>query len=116
MTTAYIKKHIEELCANSEEQSRLIQLKLEADLVKPAQRIIRKKSIELQLEDLTRSLPPNLLNRPWSMAELVLRLDGIYRDRPHAQNVGDALRRAGWTAKRLWGKWGGVRLWFPPSS
>ena len=117
MTTAYIKKHIGELCANSEEQSRLIQLKLEAELVKPAQRIIRKKPLADQITELVQSTPPKLLNRPWSMAELVARLEGKYRNRPHGQNVGDALRRAGWKSIRHWGKeWQGRRLWMPPGS
>ncbi len=117
MTSTFVTKYIADLCASSEEQSHLIQLKLKADLVKPAQRIIRKKSLTQQIEELMQSMPPKMLNRPWSMAELVLRLEGKYKARPHSQNIGDALRKAGWRSRRLWGKeWGGLRLWLPPGS
>ena len=69
-----------------------------------------------QIIELMKSTPPQLLNRPWSMAELVARLDGKYRDRPHAQNVGKALRIIGWNYRRYWGKgYNGVRVWLPPT-
>ena len=50
------------------------------------------------------------------MAELVARLDGKYRDRPHPQDVGQALRKIGWNYGRYWGKgYNGVRVWLPPT-
>ena len=68
-----------------------------------------------QITELMNSLPYALRNKPWSMQELTQRLNGKYRDRPHAQMVGIALRQLGWTRKRLWGiDYQGVRLWIPP--
>ena len=49
-----------------------------------------------QIDGLMRSLPPVLRDRPWSMDDLVGRLQGRYRDRPHAAGVGQALRALGW--------------------
>ena len=73
------------------------------------------KPLDRQIEELMRCLPPQLLNRPWSMAELVQRLQGKYRDRPHGQQVGEALLRSGWSKERLWGKgWDGRRVWLAP--
>jgi transposase len=73
------------------------------------------KPLTEQIIELMKSTPPQLLNRPWSMAELVARLDGKYQDRPHAQNVGQALRIIGWNYRRYWTKgFNGARLWTPP--
>ena len=62
-----------------------------------------------QVEALMRSLPPAQRNRPWAMDELVARLRGRYNARPCAGEVGDALRRLGWTRIRDWSKGGGGR-------
>jgi hypothetical protein len=68
-----------------------------------------------QITELMSSLPYALKNKPWSMQELTQRLNGKYRDRPHPQMVGIALRQLGWTRKRLWSSdYQGVRLWIPP--
>lgn len=68
-----------------------------------------------QITDLMNSLPPALRDRPWGMGELVLRLRGKYRDRPHPQNVGAALRTLGWQRFRCWSRgFNGVRVWVPP--
>jgi hypothetical protein len=68
-----------------------------------------------QITELMDSLPHALRNKPWSMQELTQRLNGKYRDRPHAQMVGIALRQLGWTRKRLFStEYQGVRLWIPP--
>ncbi len=68
-----------------------------------------------QITELMSSLPYALQNKPWSMQELTQRLNGKFRDRPHAQMVGIALRQLGWTRKRLWSSdYQGVRLWIPP--
>ena len=65
-----------------------------------------------QIEALMRSLSPAQRNRPWSMDELVARLKGRYSARPHAMNVGQALRAMGWVSKRDWTRDGaGRRYW-----
>jgi hypothetical protein len=72
------------------------------------------KPIDVQIVELMLTLPPQLRDRPWSMAELVTRLTGKYRDRPHPQNVGDALRRLGWRKERRYGQgYDGARVWLP---
>jgi hypothetical protein len=51
-------------------------------------------------------------DRPWSMDELVARLQGRYSARPHPMNVGQALRALGWTQRRDWTRdGGGRRMW-----
>lgn len=73
------------------------------------------KSLDQQLTELLRSLPPALRDRPWSIQDLVNRLEGRYRQRPHAQGVGQALRRLGWSRIRPGDASGGERrMWVPP--
>jgi hypothetical protein len=69
------------------------------------------KPLTDQITELMASLPPALQDRPWNMSDLVQRLAGKYRARPHTQQVGEALRRLGWIRKRVYGDYGGVRLW-----
>lgn len=96
------RSYMEELRHIAVEQNRLHMVK----------QIKNTKGLDIQLTELMSSLPPQLRDRPWSMAELVCRLQGKYRDRPHAQQVGDALRRLGWQRLRLYGKgFDGVRVW-----
>ena len=65
-----------------------------------------------QIEALMRSLSPAQRNRPWSMDELVARLNGRFSSRPHAMHVGKALRALGWVSKRDWTREGcGRRVW-----
>jgi hypothetical protein len=72
--------------------------------------------LDQQITDLMRTLPPARQIAPWSIDDLVARLDGKYRDRPHAKGVGEALRRLGWQHVRLWAKeHGGRRYWVAPS-
>lgn len=74
----------------------------------------RAKPLEVQIREYIDSLPPFLRERPITMAEIVNQLTGRYRDRPHAQHVGAALRSLGYKPKRLWGKQGeGKRVWVP---
>ena len=74
------------------------------------------KPLTDQIEDLMASLPPALRERDWAMADLVGRLQGRYRDRPHPANVGQALRALGWAQQRDWSvSGGGRRVWVPPS-
>lgn len=86
--------------------------KAEADAHCGSTRNHEVKPLTDQIEALMRSLPPAQRDRPWSMAELVCRLQGRYRDRPHAADVGQALRALGWTRKRDWtSEGGGRRVW-----
>ena len=75
------------------------------------------KPLDQQITELMRSLPPAVRDRPWALQDIVNRLDGRYRQRPHAQGVGQALRRLGWTRIRPEDAAGqGRRLWVPPRS
>lgn len=108
----------EQVKSKSEESRRLHKLERETKAVsqlnKQRDLARRTKPLTEQITELMASLPPAVRDRPWSSAELVNRLVGKYRDRPHAQHVGDALRRLGWNRVRLYGKFDGVRLWVPP--
>ena len=109
---SYLQNHLAKMRLHAEDLKAQIQLKSEVKSNYPRQLTPLTK----QITELMQSMPPMILNRPWSMSELVLRLDGAYRDRPHAQNVGDALRKLGWKRDRYWGNgYNGVRLWLPPS-
>ena len=110
-----VQAYAAELRARVEERSRLHRLQQEAQAsAKPAQSLRQVKPLDAQITELMRSLPPQLRNRPWSMPELVQRLTGKYRDRPHAQQVGEALRRLGWRRERRWEKgFDGARVWVP---
>jgi hypothetical protein len=82
---------------------------------RPAPATKQVKPLDQQITELMRSLPPQLRDRPWSMAELVQRLQGKYRDLPHSQQVGEALLRCGWVKERRWEKgWDGRRIWLAP--
>ena len=109
--TAYIAQ----LNKSVEEENRIHQFRAEAETIKLIQKERLAKPLTEQIEELMRTLPPQLRVRPWSMAELVVRLQGKYRDRPHTQHVGIALKQLGWTRIRLYGKgYDGARLWLPP--
>lgn len=105
---AYLKDYIDNLRQNAVSQN---------TPKEPSQGQVRTyKPLTEQITELMQSLPYALKNKPWSMQELVSRLDGKYRDRPHAQLVGIALRQLGWSRKRLWNtEYQGVRLWIPPT-
>lgn len=112
------RTYTHQLHEHAREQNRLYRLKQEAEaqakLAQSIQQIKRTKPLEDQITELMRTLPPQLRDRPWSMVELVNRLTGKYRDRPHAQQVGEALRRLGWRRERRWGQgYDGARVWLP---
>ncbi len=114
----FLKTEFDRLRSQVAERNRLHVLKQGADaratFARSPRPLERSWSLDQQLLDMTRTLPAQLLDRPWSMAELVMRLRGKYRDRPHAQQVGDALRRLGWRRVRLWGVGAeGRRVWLP---
>ncbi len=72
------------------------------------------KPLQQQITELMLSMPPQQRDRAWSMAELVQRLGGKYRARPHAQEVGQALQQLGWLKERRWARgWDGARVWLP---
>jgi hypothetical protein len=62
-----------------------------------------------QITNLMRSLPPAQRDRPWSVSELVARLNGRFKARPSCGDVGIALRRLGWTRATDWLQSGGGR-------
>jgi hypothetical protein len=92
-----MRAYLQELRVLAEEQSRIQQLEAEARTISLRQQERRARPLTEQIEELMRTLPPQLRDRPWSMADLVARVQGKYRDRPHAQQVGAACRRLGGT-------------------
>ncbi len=75
-------------------------------------RIQSNVPLEDQINALMRSLPPAQRDRPWSVPELVLRLNGRFKARPSRGDVGLALRALGWTRTRDWSpEGGGRRVW-----
>jgi hypothetical protein len=72
--------------------------------------------LDAQVAALTATLPAAVLHRPWSLEELIPRLEGKYRPRPATRSVAQALRRLGWQQRRCWKKTGlNRRLWVPPA-
>lgn len=111
-----IQSYAEKLREYAELQKRSYQKKLETEAIGQTKLNQAVKPLVEQIKELMRSLPPEMMNRPWSMAELLPRLQGRYRERPHAQKVGDALRKLRWSRQRRWGRgYEGVRLWIPPT-
>lgn len=69
-----------------------------------------------QIEALLATFPPMLLNRPWSIEELLPRLQGKYRQRPATREVAKALTQLNWRRIRCWNKTGmNRRYWIPPT-
>ena len=87
--------------------------KAKAKSQKPNKRILCDKPLTEQITELMAALPSVQRDRPWSMDELVARLQGRYSACPHPMNVGRALRQLGWQRRRLYGAdFGGKRYWF----
>jgi transposase len=115
-TTMTLRNYVENLRAEVDRLNRVREIERQAEaaakLAESIRLIKRGKPLDEQISELMRSLPPALRDRPWTMAELVQQLNGRYRDRPHAKQVGDALRRLGWTRIRLWSNGAdGQRVW-----
>ena len=105
---AFMQNYLEQLNARAEQQSHPIKADTHPRPFKP---------LTDQITELMKSMPLSMLNRPWSMSEFVLRLEGKYRERPHAQQVGVALKILGWQRVRFWHRgFDGVRLWLPPDN
>jgi len=110
---AYIRSHVENLKQEAEEASRTRQEELERSKSGPKPNSLRPvKPLDVQITELMATLPPTQRDRKWSMAELVSRLDGRYRDRPHPQMIGAALRRLGWNSMRDYSNAGGGRRYW----
>lgn len=70
------------------------------------------KPLTDQITEFMRSLPPSQREREWPISDLVCRLHGRYRSRPHPADVGQALRALGWSRRRDWtNAGGGRRVW-----
>jgi len=104
------KSYIAKLRAEAEAVN-LLSEKAKANPHGTDSRILCDTSLVDQIDALMRSLPPAQRDRPWSMEEFCCRLKGRYSPRPHPMKVGEALRALGWTQRRLWGRYGGRRLW-----
>lgn len=108
--------YLSQLRKISEEQNHSNQLKAEEITTKQRPQAHCSKPLTEQIAELMQSLAPALRDRPWSMTDLVNRLQGKYRERPHAQQVGEALKKLNWQRQRAWAKgFDGVRLWVPPT-
>jgi hypothetical protein len=75
-------------------------------------RAVSPKPLTDQITEFMRSLPPSQREREWAISDLVCRLHGRYRARPHPADVGQALRALGWSRRRDWtNAGGGRRVW-----
>ena len=87
-----MQSYIEQLKADTAEAN----LRQEEETKSKAQgtdpRVLCDKPLTGQIEDLMNSLSPAQRSRPFTMDELVARLQGRYSARPHPMNVGQALR------------------------
>ncbi len=90
-------------------QERELAKKQEATLPPPV------KSLEQQLVEYLRTLPVSQAKQPIHMPDLVLHLQGKYRQNPHPQLVAEELRKLGYERRRLYGVHEGKRYWFPPA-
>ena len=86
-----MQSYIEQLKADTAEAN----LRQEEETKSKAQgtdpRVLCDKPLTGQIEDLMNSLSPAQRSRPFTMDELVARLQGRYSARPHPMNVGQAL-------------------------
>jgi len=107
-----MKNYIDELrTAADDELARVERSKLNSR--HSDSRVNCDKPLTQQIEELMRSLPPTERQRRWTMAEFVARLSGRYTPRPHAMQVGEALRALEWCQSRDWtNKGAGRRYWF----
>ncbi len=111
------KTFAEQIKDGTAEHNLIRQQQDEAKAIKLRQQERRTKPLTEQITELMRTLPPSIRNRPWSMADLVSRLQGKFHDRPHGQHVGAALKILGWMPERRYkGGYHGTRVWMPPLS
>lgn len=106
------KTYIANLRAEAEAANLRREEEAKAKTLNADPRVVCDTPLVDQIEALMRSLSPVQRNRPWSMDELVARLQGRYSARPHPMNVGQALRALGWIQRRDWTQNGyGRRVW-----
>ena len=110
-----MKAYIESLHAAVEQANR--QKQAEAKKRRNADpRVLCDKPLTQQIEELMRTLSPAQRDRPWTMDELVARLRGRYRVKPHPMRIGEALRALGFISRRDWSRDGaGRRNWLLPA-
>ena len=107
-----MKRYIENLRTSSDEANLRREEEAKAKTQDADTRVLCDKPLTDQIEALMNSLPPVQRDRPWSMDELVARLQGRCSARPHPMHVGQALRVLGWTQRRDWTRYGeGRRVW-----
>ena len=107
-----MKTYIDQLKADTAEANSRHEEEVKAQRKPTDTRVLCDTPLTDQIEALMNSLPPVQRDRPWSMDELVARLQGRYSARPHPMNVGQALRALRWTQKRDWTRdEGGRRMW-----
>ncbi len=108
-----MKRYIENLRDSSDAANLRHQEEANAQRKPTDPRVLCDTPLTDQITTLMATLSPAQRNRPWSMDELVARLQGRYNSaRPHPMNVGQALRALGWTQRRDWTHdGGGRRIW-----
>lgn len=110
---AYLRNYVQQLRDEAEESARQHQERLDKEKSQQKPNTLRLvKPLDVQITELMASLPPAQLERKWAMADLVARLEGRYRDRPHPQMIGAALRKLGWSTLRDWTIAGGGRRYW----
>jgi hypothetical protein len=110
---AYIRSHFDKLRDEAEESARKHQEKQDQKKASQKPNTLRPvKPLDVQITELMASLPAAQRDRLWSMEELVARLAGRYRDRPHPQMIGTALRTLGWSTVRDYSSAGGGRRYW----
>jgi hypothetical protein len=105
--------YIERLKADTAETNRLREEAKVKYQHKDTRLIAGWKPLVNQLEDLFSSVSPALLNRPWTVDDIIARtrITGRYNKNPSAGDVGQALRSLGWQPIR---DNEGRRMWLPP--
>ena len=105
--------YIERLKADTAEANRLREEAKVKHQHKDTRLIAGWKPLVSQLEDLFSSLSPALLNRAWTVDDIIARtrITGRYNKNPSAGDVGQALRSLGWLPTR---DNQGRRMWLPP--
>ncbi len=110
---AYLRNYVQQLRDEAEESARQHQERLDKEKSQQKPNTLRPvKPLDVQITELMNSLPAVQRDRKWSMAELVARLEGRYRDRPHPQMIAAALRALGWRTVRDWSNSGGGRRYW----
>lgn len=90
------------------------QLRRQSDNKKPVTKTTKEEytPLEEQITLLMSTLPLSMQQRNWSMSDLMGRLHGKFRAKPHAMKVAEALRKLGWTCRRDYSRaGGGARVW-----